>query len=51
MADAGETTDVAKQHPDVVAKLQALADKARDDLGDSATKQQGKGVRQPGMAQ
>jgi arylsulfatase A len=46
--DVGETTNVADQHPEVVARLQALADKAREDLGDSATKQQGKGVRPAG---
>lgn len=47
-ADPGETTDVAAAHPEVVARLQALADAARQDLGDSLTKQQGKGVREPG---
>jgi arylsulfatase A-like enzyme len=46
--DIGETTDMAKDHPDVVAKLSALADKMREDLGDYATKQPGKGVREPG---
>jgi arylsulfatase A len=47
--DLGETTNVADQHPEVVERLKALADKAREDLGDSATKQQGRGVRPPGM--
>jgi len=28
--------------------LKALADRMREELGDSATDQQGKGVRQPG---
>jgi arylsulfatase A len=46
--DAGETTDVAARHPDVVERLKKLADKARADLGDSAAKQEGKGVRPPG---
>jgi len=46
--DPGETTDVAAAHPDVVAKMQQLADRIRADLGDSATKQEGAGVRQPG---
>jgi arylsulfatase A-like enzyme len=46
--DVGETINVAAEHPDVVARLKALADKAREDLGDSATKQQGKGVRPAG---
>jgi arylsulfatase A-like enzyme len=46
--DVGETKNVAEQHPDVVGRLQALADKARDELGDSATRQEGKGVRPAG---
>ncbi|HEY1380280.1 MAG TPA: sulfatase-like hydrolase/transferase [Gemmataceae bacterium] len=50
-ADVGEKTNVADQHPDVVKRLQALADKERDELGDSRTKKQGKGVRQPGKVQ
>jgi len=33
-ADIGETTNVAADHPDVVKRLLALAEKARDDLGD-----------------
>lgn len=36
-ADMGETTDVADRHPDVVARLEALADRARADLGDALT--------------
>jgi arylsulfatase A-like enzyme len=46
--DVGETTNVADQHPEVVERLKRLADKAREDLGDSAMKQEGKGVRPPG---
>jgi len=46
--DIGETTDLADKHPEVVKRLQALAEKARDDLGDSLTKRRGKNVRQPG---
>jgi arylsulfatase A len=45
--DPGEKTDVASQHPDVVKKLESIAERAREDLGDSRTKQQGKNVRQP----
>jgi len=33
-SDIGETTNVADQHPDVVKRLLALAEKARKDLGD-----------------
>ncbi|MCL6501605.1 MAG: sulfatase [Pirellulales bacterium] len=47
-ADPGETTDLAAQHPEVVARLQQLADAAREDLGDTATGRQGRNVRQPG---
>jgi arylsulfatase A-like enzyme len=32
--DIGSTTNVADQHPEVVQQLSALAEKARDDLGD-----------------
>jgi len=46
--DIGETTNVADAHPEVVARLQALAEKARADLGDSATRRNGKNVREPG---
>lgn len=46
--DIGETVNVAAQHPEIVKRLQQLAEKAREDLGDSATKRQGKGVRSPG---
>ncbi len=47
-ADVGETTNVADQHPDIVKRLQALGEQAREDLGDSATKRKGKNVREPG---
>jgi arylsulfatase A-like enzyme len=47
-ADIGERTNVASEHPDVVQRLTALADREREELGDSATKTMGKGVRPPG---
>jgi arylsulfatase A len=47
-ADVGETTDVAPAHRDVVARLQALAESAREDLGDSLTSRTGRGLREPG---
>lgn len=50
-SDRNETTNVADQHADVVTRLAALADKARADLGDSATKQAGSGVRKPGLVE
>ncbi len=46
--DPTETKDHAAQHPEIVARLEALAARARADLGDSATKQKGGGVREPG---
>ncbi len=46
--DPGETRNLADRHPDEVKKLEALAEKAREDLGDQATKRVGKGVRGPG---
>lgn len=46
--DPGEITSVAADHPDVVARLQAFAEQAREDLGDTATKQKGANVRPPG---
>jgi arylsulfatase A-like enzyme len=48
-ADRAETTNLADQHPDIVARLTALADKARADLGDSAGKKHGMGVRKAGQ--
>jgi arylsulfatase A-like enzyme len=47
-ADLGETTNVAEQHPEIVARLKKLAEDIRADLGDSLTKRKGKNVRQPG---
>lgn len=46
--DVGETRDLAAEHPDVVRRLEALAEIARADLGDTATKREGSGVRPPG---
>jgi arylsulfatase len=43
--DIGETTNLAEKHPQIVARLLDLAERARADLGDSLTKRQGSGVR------
>ncbi|MGV3721488.1 MAG: sulfatase [Actinomycetota bacterium] len=43
----GETVDVSAQHPEVVQRLKAHADRMREDLGDTETGQKGKGVRPP----
>ena len=42
--DIGETTDVAADHPDVVARLEQLAEQARDDLGDTLHQRTGRNV-------
>ena len=47
-ADPGESADVADRHPDIVQKMLALAERAREDLGDSLTKRTGRNVRPPG---
>ena len=46
--DLGETRNVAAENPEVVQRLQALAETAREDMGDSLTKRIGKGAREPG---
>jgi len=47
-ADIGESRNVAADHPDVVQRLKELADRARDDLGDSTQDKRGKNVRPAG---
>ena len=46
--DVGEQKDVSAQYPDVVKRLLVLADKMRQDLGDSSKKMRGSGRREPG---
>jgi len=46
--DISETDNVADENPDVVARLLAEAEKARDELGDRLTKREGSGSREPG---
>ena len=48
-SDIGETTDVAAGFPQVVERLQSLAELARVDLGDG--KRAGKNVRAPGLVE
>ena len=45
-ADIGETTNIAELNPDVVKRLLALGEEARDDLGDVGRK--GKNQRPAG---
>jgi len=47
-ADVGETTDVIGKHPEVAARLRTLAERMREDIGDSATNQKGKNRRPVG---
>lgn len=47
-AVVNEQRNLAAEQPDVVARLTALAEKAREDLGDSLTKRKGTGVREVG---
>ena len=47
-ADIGETTDVKDKHPEVLQKMQTLADAMREDLGDSTRKKPGNGKRSAG---
>lgn len=49
--DLSETTNVASMHPDVVRRLTALADRARDDLGDESLNLPGKNCRAPGYVE
>ena len=47
-ADRAEAKNVIADHPDVVKRLEALAEHAREDLGDTLTNREGKNVREPG---
>lgn len=46
--DPGERYDVREQNPEIVAKLEKLAEEARADLGDDIQKRTGANVREPG---
>lgn len=50
-SDIGESTNVAADHPDIVARLQAYAEQARQDLGDTLTNRSGKNIRPAGHYQ
>ena len=47
-ADPGETQNLAAQHPEIVARLQEVANRARQDLGDALTGAKGRNVRPAG---
>ncbi len=46
--DVGETVDLQSKHPEVVRKIEALAESMRQDLGDQATGRPATGAREPG---
>ena len=50
-ADVGETKNLAADHPDVLNRLMAYAERARADLGDTLTKRAAKNVRPAGQYQ
>lgn len=49
--DPGETSNVAAEYPEQVQRLQQLAERAREDLGDKLTRRVGKQVRPAGQLQ
>jgi len=50
-SDLFEAKNVASEYPELVGRMQIIADRARADLGDSATKRKGAGVRSPGRVE
>ncbi len=48
-SDISETANVAAEHPDVVRDMLALAQRAREDMGDALTQTKGKNLREPGQ--
>ncbi len=51
VSDPAETHDVKAEHPEVLAHLLAIAESARDDLGDSLQNRGGAGRRMPGRVE
>ena len=49
--DLSETTDVSYRHPEIVASLSALAEKARVEMGDKLTGRKGSGIRPAGRVE
>ena len=47
-ADLGETTNLAHENPEVVMRLLALIEQARDALGAALTGREGRNIRPPG---
>lgn len=49
-ARTSETRNVAAGNSEIVRRLETLAVRTREDLGDKLTSRTGKGVRRPGRA-
>jgi arylsulfatase A-like enzyme len=49
-SDPAESRDVAAEHPEVVARLEAAAEAVREELGDVLTGRIGSGIRPEGVA-
>ncbi|MEC8862192.1 MAG: arylsulfatase, partial [Planctomycetota bacterium] len=47
-SDRGESKDVSAQNPEIVQRLQKMAQTMRDQLGDSLTQSTGKEIRPSG---
>ena len=50
-ADIGEENNVIEQYPEIVSELMAEAEKARQDLGDAITENEGTGKRPAGLVE
>ena len=48
-SDISESRNIYKDHPEIVSELEKLADKCREDIGDSLTGIRGKNCRQKGF--
>ncbi len=46
--DIGESNNLADKHPEIVEQLMKAVEEARTELGDTSTKREGTGVREPG---
>ncbi len=49
--DPGERYNLLEVHPDIIERLEKMANEARDDLGDDLTENPGKNRRQPGRVE
>ena len=49
--DPGERYDLSEYHPDIVDKLNNIANEAREDLGDDLSGKKGAGRREPGRVE